>query len=322
MWCGSRAVTQRCPSSVSVALVNVASVALVSYDNLCPMPRSLVVPTSPIVPPMDCVQGHGSSAMRDSRDAAWADLQRIKRHLEDSHVEMTSLQGGQGSGEEGEDALDQFVVSTRMLPADANAIPSRPVTPGDAAWGGAATARMCNSGYAHDDPLHPLYEQSMEGFGELLRSKQQAEYLQGLQTRTRAHGGGGARPWDAEDADEGLYEPVSQLAGPPTRIPQAPDRTRDSRAILHGGDGITHSKVLAAPRSAHGEAVKPAPGRKASGKPPTGTPAARGGSSALAKPSAAFAKPSGVRTAASVRSGANGTGRAAAHRTERQTSLQ
>jgi len=225
------------------------------------------------------MQARGTPEVREGRDAAWADLKRIRQRLEDSDAELATLGASPGGGG---DALDRFVVSTRMLPADACTIPSRPATPGGAAAWGHAAGGGAGSRAAK-------VEQSLDGLAELLRSHEQAQML---------------FPADGSGEDAGLYTPPSQLPAPPTRIPRrpeemggaagprAPQRAPESQAILHGGAGVNHAKAAAAAAAAADSAPKFGR-RAASSKPPMAAAAAKG--------SAAFAKPTGGRTVSSAR---------------------
>lgn len=179
------------------------------------------------------------------------ELQRIRQRLSDSEQETAALASG--------DALDQFVVSTHLVPRNVNAIPSRLATPLEAEWvqaamagppggrrrsrdggdrapqvaaihGGGTSAspfsqdagQYGTAGSMKDEDAHFL-----DCLDELLGQADQQQFWQQLQSPQSLmyggrHGSSNMGPLLESPEEKGLYRPVSQLPGPPSLIPRAP----------------------------------------------------------------------------------------------------
>ena len=116
------------------------------------------------------VQGAGDVA--SSRDKAWQDLDRIRSRLSANVGEVAALGASVRSGGGGlvDSSNGEFrVISTHLLPREANAIPSRLTTPIEAQWIQDEINEIQGQGEASEG-LYGIGEEG-EGEGDILRFK-------------------------------------------------------------------------------------------------------------------------------------------------------
>ncbi|GAX83156.1 hypothetical protein CEUSTIGMA_g10582.t1 [Chlamydomonas eustigma] len=198
------------------------------------------------------LQSVGVSHPVDS-DRAWQELDRIRKRLTDTDSRMEALRFNETT-----DALDQFIVSTHLVPRDVNAIPSRLTTPMEAAWvrdaieqrgySPSASPGMPGVGIAgpalpdshaaaahygvHGMPLHGISDEGEEDYynndGERREGQlrlDELEFLDCLDQLLGQQEQQKGQDWSkgkVPKEERGLYAPISHLSGPPSLIPRAP----------------------------------------------------------------------------------------------------
>jgi len=184
-----------------------------------------------------------STAIQE-RDKAWQELERVRAVLTDPESPNAKLPNGS-------DSLDQFVVSTHLVPRNQNIIPSRLSTPIEAAW--AASRQPLLSPSRHKapglsslagGPLPVIYDSQ-----DLDLLQDSLDQLMNLPVPAGHQGWGrksnvtlaaiteGPAMYRPTAEERGLYRPISRLPGPPSQIPKPPPAS-----MLHQAQAVPQSR--------------------------------------------------------------------------------